>query len=211
MHPSGSRADDVEQIIYAAVDKGDLKRAGALIVHHYGALLRGHARRVVGTSDEEDVFHDAVLELLDALQKKRFRRESSLRSYAITTVRYVGFTWRRSWLSRLLRRAEPLEGDDDPPAPSSDQPRPWGDQAEEELVEKLLERLDAKQRVVVGMRLEGATFVAIGRALHISEDCAWKIHERALRDLRDHFVVDERGVLVLRKKAPAPPRGGPRR
>jgi RNA polymerase sigma factor (sigma-70 family) len=192
--------DAGEQLILAAVEKGDMTRAAALIVHHYGPLLRGHARRIVGVDDEWDVFHDGVLELVTALEQGRFRGESSLRTYAVTTVRYVAFHWRRSWVRRVLSRAEPVEGDDDLPAPSSDEPPPWGDQEPEELVKKLLRRLDAKQRVVIGMRLEGATFVAIGHVLHVSEEAARKIHDRALRDLRDHFVVNERGVLVLRKK-----------
>jgi RNA polymerase sigma factor (sigma-70 family) len=192
--------DAVDQVILAAVAKGDMKRAAALIVRHYGSLLRGHARRIVGKDDEQDVFHDGVLELVAALEQGRFRGESSLQTYAVLTVRYVAFNWRRSWIHRVLSRAEPVEGDDDLPAPSSNKPPPWGDQEEQELVKKLLRRLDAKQRVVVGMRLEGATFVAIGRALHLSDDGARKIYDRALLDLRAHFEVDERGVLVLRKK-----------
>jgi RNA polymerase sporulation-specific sigma factor len=199
--------DAADQAIFAAVDKGDMNRAAALIQRHYGAVLLGHARRLVGAADADDVYQNGLVALVGALQKRKLGEGSSLRSYAVTTVRNEAFRLNRSWFKRLLRRAELMDGEDDMPAPSSKKPPPWGDADEEELIRRIRALLDKEQRVVVSMRLgDRSTFAEIGRKLQTSEATVRKIFSRAVQSVRALLVVDERGVLVLPEK----PSGGGR-
>lgn len=195
--PSAPR-DAVDTAILDAAHSGDEARAAALILRHFGPALYGQARVLVGAASADDVLQDTVLALLAALREGRYHGGSSLRTYAMKTARYRAFQLHRSFWQRLLHHADDPGDDDDLAAPQSERAPPWGDDDPQELVARLLERLDERGRVVVTLRLEGSPFAAIARLLRISEANARKIHAHALARLRVELVEDPRGGTVLR-------------
>jgi RNA polymerase sigma factor (sigma-70 family) len=187
-----SKVETVDAAILDAVEQDDERLAARLILRHFGPVLLGQARVIAEDADAEDVVMTTVMAILSAIKRGRFTGRGSLRSYAITTVRYQAFHLRDSPWQQMFRHAQDLGAADDLSAPPPSE-RPWGDRDESALADRLIATLDTRSRVVVTMRLEGMAFSAIARLMGISAASARQIHVRAIQRLRER--VAEEGML----------------
>ena len=169
-----------EDILEAAA-AGNATRVATLIFARHGAMLYGQARCLVDIATADDVVQDAIVSVVQALVAGDFKRNASLRSYAVSVVRYKAFHYRRSfWYGVLHRRAVVPDVLDELPAaePAEDAPR---SEAEDQRLSRCMAQLGAETRVVIAMRLEGRSHAEIAKVLGISRAKSEQLCSRGVR------------------------------
>jgi RNA polymerase sigma factor (sigma-70 family) len=199
---------DPERAILDAIRQGDQRRAASLIVRHLGGLLLGLAQVLVGRADAEDLVQETVMALLEALQKGRFLGRSTLRVYAVKTLRRQASHVRGSFWRRLKRSATAPDDEEELPAPAPDSEPRWASHDTPDLIRKLIGLLDARSRLVLSMELEGMPTAGIGKVLGISEAAVRQIRCRALHRLHGMIDDDPRAAAIVRGEGPQKLRRG---
>jgi RNA polymerase sigma factor (sigma-70 family) len=172
---------DSDEDILEAAAAGNASRVASLILARHGAILYGHARCLVDAATADDVMQDALMSIVEALVAGEFKRKASLRSYAVSVVRYTAFHCRRSfWYGVLHRRAVVPEVLDELPAAEPELGVPKEEPADDRLA-RCLAQLGAETRVVIAMRLEGRSHAEIARVLGISRAKSEQLCSRGVR------------------------------
>ena len=181
--------DQDEDILEAAAAANAAKVASLLLARH-GATLYGHARCLVDAATADDVIQEATLSIVDALVAGKFKRKASLRSYAVSVVRYTAFHFRRSfWHGVFHRRAVVPDVLDELPAAEAEPAVPKGE-AEDERLARCMAQLGAETRVVLAMRLEGRSHAEIAKVLGISRAKSEQLCSRGVRRCQE-LLSDE--------------------
>jgi RNA polymerase sigma factor (sigma-70 family) len=170
-----------EDILEAAA-AGNASRVASLILARHGAALYGQARCLVDAATADDVMQDALLSIVEALVAGEFKRKASLRSYAVSVVRYTAFHCRRSfWYGVLHRRAVVPDVLDEVPVAEPELETSSEQISDDERLARCLAQLGAETRVVIAMRLEGRSHAEIAKVLGISRAKSEQLCSRGVR------------------------------
>ena len=185
-----------EELIRQAIEAGDSLKANELIVRHFAPIVLATIRKLVrGTilaSDAEDLCQDTLVKTFKGLGAGKLAGKASLLGYIVGIARYTVFHARDSWIVKVRNRSVDVE--------ALERVAGYGRFAPDELggidpdsidVDELLGRLDADERVIMSLWLEGMPYDAIGRMLRIKANTANRKCLRARDKLK--VVLLDRG------------------
>lgn len=157
------------------------------IVHRHVDLVYGVAlRRLCGNATMARDVAQAVFTTL-ALKPPRLSGSAALAGWLYTTTRFTVSHTVRAERRRQERerKAEAVNAILNQPDPGACPPIP------PEMLDRILDRLDATDRAVLILRFfEARSFLAIGQSLGASEDAARMRVNRAIERLRGHFAAN---------------------
>lgn len=170
-------------------------------LREYGPKLLLFARQQTRSQeDAEDILQDAVVKLVDKVNKQEFVGGSDAwQAYLYTTIRRLAID-----LSRRIDRRRKREDVVSTEADHERVQHPWfeGDSSDEEIREQLeekLKQLPSKFAEVIVMKIWGEkTFAEIGEALEISQNTAASRYRYGLEALKKSLAkARRRGDLSI--------------
>ena len=181
LKPADAVAEEDVGLVDAA-RAGDPDAREALARRHLQDVFRT-ALRVLGDGDlAADAAQDAMVNALNGLD--RFRGDASFRTWVLRiTVNSARSLARR----RNRRREVPLTVVDAHAADEPDASSQVAVRAEADRARGLLEQLPTKQRLAVGLRIDGLSFREVGQAIGCSEGAARVNYHLGIKRLRERM------------------------
>jgi len=168
-----------DRVLVDRVRAGEHAAMTTLVLTYYDGLARYADSLVHARDDAEDIAQEVLARVWE--QRASWMPTTTVRAYLLGSIRNRVIDFRRQLNSRARRDAQAAL----PAQTLSTADNAVIDAEESAILRRAIGELPERWREVIDLRYgQGVTFREIGAVLHISEDAAKKVAQRAVGELR---------------------------